>query len=151
MELDAFIGASNNNTPFYPGPPPPRLALLRTGAILLAFLAWPARIRDRMQRSHFIGPRDSDNLPALRPREDCNAVRVFWLGVAEGGCDFAAGGRPDEGCNLGLYVNGREASTGKGVVKVDGAVVGAAPSGEEARLPGAESNGFDGGAVEPPV
>lgn len=50
---------------------------------------------------------------------------------------------------MGLHVDGREAGAGEGVVEVDGAVVGAAAGGDEAALPGAEGNGFDGGAVEP--
>lgn len=90
-------------------------------------------------------------MPTLGPREDGNAVRMSWLGVAKGGCDFASCGRPDEGCDLGLNVDSREARAGKGVVKVDGAIIGAAPSGEKTRLPGAESNGFDGGTVVPSV
>ncbi len=74
---------------------------------------------------------------------------MLGLGVAERGCDFAAAGRPDQGGDLGLHVDGGEAGAGEGVVEVDGAVVGAATGGDEAALPGAEGDGFDGGAVEP--
>ena len=74
---------------------------------------------------------------------------MLRLGVAERGSDLAARGAPDQARHLGVDVDGGETGAREDVVEVDGAVVGAAARGEEAALPGTESDGLDGGGMEP--
>lgn len=76
---------------------------------------------------------------------------MLRLRVSERGGNLAARGAPDQTRHLRVDVDGRETSPREDVVKVDGAVIGAATGGEEAALPGAESDGFDGSGVEPLV
>lgn len=74
---------------------------------------------------------------------------MLRLGVAERGSYLAAGGTPDQTRHLRVDVDGGETSSREDVVEVDGTVVGTAARGEEAALPGTESDGLDGGGVEP--
>ena len=74
---------------------------------------------------------------------------MLWLRVTERRRNFPSSVRPDERGDLRLDTDGREAGPGVGMVEVDGAVVRAAAGGDESPLPGAKSDGFDGGAVDP--
>ena len=112
-------------------------------------MPWSEGVWDSEKSAHFASPWDGEYLFALGPGEDGYAVRVLRLGVAECRCYFPAGGRPDQGSDLGVDVDRREACAREDVVEMYSAIVGTAPCGYEATLPGAEGYCFYSGAMSP--
>jgi hypothetical protein len=93
----------------------------------------------------FVEPGDFNDEFAARPFEDGDAVGMVRLRKPERRCNLTPRGAPDQAGDLGVTVEGGEGGAGQGVEEMDASVVGAAADGEETALPGAESDGFDGG------
>jgi hypothetical protein len=72
---------------------------------------------------------------------------VLGLRIAERGADLSLGRGPDETGDLGKDVDKGENGTSAGVEEMDLAIIGAAASGEEGRLPGRKCKSLNSGAV----
>ncbi len=149
MELDALIARRNNDAALHRGTTSTTRPVARASSSRRVALVRPARVRDRVERSVLAGPGYDGHLAAFRPREDGDPDRVFGLGVAKCGCNFAPGRGPDQTGHLGRDRDGRQRGTGPGVKEMNALVVGPSSSRNQALLPGTECNGLDCGSMDP--